>query len=32
MLLKPLNEFGSEDPKELRGFLFKYIPWKVITC
>jgi site-specific DNA-methyltransferase (adenine-specific) len=23
MLLRPLNEFGSEDPKELRGFLFK---------
>jgi site-specific DNA-methyltransferase (adenine-specific) len=23
MLLRPLNEFGSEDPKDLRGFLFK---------
>jgi site-specific DNA-methyltransferase (adenine-specific) len=30
MLLRPLNEFGSEDPKDLRGFLFKEIYMDVL--
>jgi hypothetical protein len=30
MLLRPLNEFGREDPKDFRGFFYakKFILWQ----